>query len=222
MLAQVEVRSREQRPGSYLGHTPRLRPLNHEADLSAFRRDLAPGDYPGSRSPSQVSAGLRLTGHVARRCYPPGLSPCEPISPGSPFMPPRGVGNFRGQNVEAPPYPSVRWRSRFGTVSSRTHLQALSGLSWLSYSRPGDLLPVPDSGQESASPVTRSKAPHASRVERAAPNKSEVGPDPYGRDSHPLCTSTTPPFETARACPCRPRSGGIRNAATWTFPCSRI
>ena len=34
LLAQVEVRSREQRPGSYLGHTPRLRPLNHEVDLS--------------------------------------------------------------------------------------------------------------------------------------------------------------------------------------------
>jgi hypothetical protein len=42
--------------------------------------------------------------------------------------------DFRGQNVETPPYPPAWNFSRFGTVSDRTHGQALSGLSRLSYS----------------------------------------------------------------------------------------
>jgi hypothetical protein len=56
---------------------------------------------------------------------------------------PRFNGDFGGPNVEASPYPSMANLSRFGTVSRKTHWQALTGLSWLSYSRPSDLPMVP-------------------------------------------------------------------------------
>ena len=46
------------------------------SQTSAFeppgRPSQAPGHHPGCRSPSQVSSGLRIIGHVARGCYPSG------------------------------------------------------------------------------------------------------------------------------------------------------
>ncbi len=88
-------------------------------------------------------------------------------------------------------------------------MQALTGLSWLSYSQPGDLSPVPDFGQKSASPVARSKAPHASRVERAAPNKLGGRPGPLRTGFAPALHQHHPAVQNGKACPCRPRSGGI-------------
>lgn len=44
--------------------------------------------------------------------------------------------DFSGSRREAPHYPRARPFSRFGTVSACTDRQALSGLSWLSYSPP--------------------------------------------------------------------------------------
>lgn len=55
--------------------------------------------------------------------------------------------DFRGQNTEAPPYPEARtvrrvrqtyWPANqlLGIDSRSTYRQALTGLSWLSYSRP--------------------------------------------------------------------------------------
>lgn len=45
----------------YLSATPRVRRLNH------LLTKEAPGDHPGSRTPSRISDGLHLIGHVARR-----------------------------------------------------------------------------------------------------------------------------------------------------------
>jgi len=42
--------------------------------------------------------------------------------------------DFRGQEPEAPPYPSTATLFQFGSVSECTDRQALSGLSWLSFS----------------------------------------------------------------------------------------
>ena len=63
--------------------------------------------------------------------------------------------------------------AQFGTVSDRFHSQALSRLSWLSYSPPDfpslrDVHPVAEerSGPP-VSPLSRLKVPHASQVERA-------------------------------------------------------
>jgi hypothetical protein len=128
--------------------------LRPHSQATAFESQGRPmprtGNHSGSRSPSQVSDALPQTGHVARRCYPPGLSPY--VSGSRPSIVSAATaqtagGDFGGQNVETPPYPSVRGSSQFGTVSGPSHSQALPGLSWLSYSQPSHFSKVPDSGQ---------------------------------------------------------------------------
>jgi hypothetical protein len=128
--------------------------LRPHSQTTAFESQSRPrprtGNHPGSRSPSQVSDALSQTGHVARRCYPPGQAPYVPGSRPSivsAATAQRAGSDFGGQNVETPPYPSVRGSSQFGTVSGPSHSQALPGLSWLSYSRPSHFSKVPDSGQ---------------------------------------------------------------------------
>jgi hypothetical protein len=85
---------------------------------------------------------------------------------------------FRGTEWRSIPLPVSPHRSRFGTVSCKTHWQALAGRSWLSFSPSEDLLPI-------AGPVRSgfdgrpSKAPHASQVERSS---WEGTPEPPGRD----------------------------------------
>ena len=76
---------------------------------------------------------------------------------------------FRGTERGSIPLPLGTSHSRFGTVFRQTHRQALfvSGLSWLSYSRPSRFSTVPGLVRP-VSPVTRLKAPHAGQVERSA------------------------------------------------------
>lgn len=75
--APTALRSpRPARAGSYSGHTPPLRFFKHPEDLSP-----GTGYHAGNHSGSQVSAGLRTNGHVARGELPPGLAPYVPGSP---------------------------------------------------------------------------------------------------------------------------------------------
>ena len=79
------------------------------------------------------------------------------------------AADFGGSNVEASPYPAavvIR-----GLAPSSVELTGkpffVSGLSWLSYSRPSHFSTVPGLVSP-VSPVARLKAPHAGQVERSA------------------------------------------------------
>lgn len=114
---------------------------------------------------------------------PSGFSSCLQAPARGQFPAFRRRADFRGQNVETPPYPSMRSISRFGTVSGRNHSQAIPRLSWLSYSRPGDLPPVPDSGQRVGSHVSpRRKLPTGAKL------SGPFWPEPLGRDLQLCCS----------------------------------
>lgn len=129
--------------GFYLGHAPSPQHFEHLAD------EPGTGDQPGCYGDSCVSYALYASSLVASGCYPAGSL----FETGS--MSDRQAGivsasrgsDFRGQNLEAPPLPMNQDRSPYarsllartyylGIDSRSTHRQALSGLSWLSYSRP--------------------------------------------------------------------------------------
>jgi len=135
---------------SYLSAAPRLRPLNH------LVVSQAPGNHPGSRSPSRISDGLRLqnnrshgcstVGHVARECYLPDLSstaqaparaqfPC-PSQLNRPPWPGAGKrARFQRDERRSTRLPTQKDSSQFGNVSDRTDWLALSGFVRLSYSQ---------------------------------------------------------------------------------------
>ena len=134
------------RAGSYSGHTPGLRRLNHGADQAPHR------EPSGGRSPSQVSDGLFRSGHVARRRYPPGLTPCG-ASPLAPQFP--ALGRISGGRTWKRPLTHRRQILRGSAPSPAriTHKPFGSGLSWLSYSRPSTFEgPRPGQGRFRRSP----------------------------------------------------------------------
>lgn len=96
-------------------------------------------------------------------------------------------GHFGGQNTEATPYPSTTAFRRcmgqnglpnsvFGSVSQDTHRQALTGLSWLSFSRPLDFPTVPEPGQGPAPAVTSRRLPTPANVERTCHQRQARAP----------------------------------------------
>ena len=121
------------------------------------------------------------------------------------------AADFGGSNVEASPYPSaivIR-----GLAPSSVELTGkpffVSGLSWLSYSRPSHFSTVPGLVSP-VSPVTRLKAPHAGQVERSA------AADPNPLDGITQFENCLTHFDRWRPCtaklhrvfPHRPHSGG--------------
>ena len=100
----------------------------------------------------------------------------------------------RFQRIEARSVrlPTDAHPSRFGTVSDRFHSQALSRLSWLSYSPP-NLHSVADG--QSGPPVPllpELEAPHVSQVDRALRgfHPNALRPYPPGQDSHGSAVAT--------------------------------
>ena len=92
-------------------------------------------NHTGDHSPSQVSNRLRSVGHVASGSRP---RPCI-VDPELPLEPSfRGVlPRFRGNEGRSVPLPTDAECSQFGTVSDRAYRQAVTRLSWLSYSPSG-------------------------------------------------------------------------------------
>ena len=84
----------------------------------------------------------------------------------TPYRLPQPGCGFRGTERGSIPLPVDSSHSRFGTVFRQTYRQALTGLSWLSYSQPSHFSTVPGLVGP-VSPVTRLKAPHAGQVERS-------------------------------------------------------
>jgi hypothetical protein len=118
----------------------------------------------------------------------------------------RPGADFRGQNVEAPPYPPVSDSSRFGTVSGPDHSQALRfGPLMVELFAALDFRGTPTRSGP-VPPVARREAPHVSRVERASQ------PGPLGRDSHPLRHIAAPLRE--RSSSLSPPSPGSSNSIT--------
>ena len=68
----------------YLSATPRVRRLNHLLTTEA------PGDHPGSRTPSRISDGLHLIGHVARGSSPQRTAVRPELPFGRSFQNPEG------------------------------------------------------------------------------------------------------------------------------------
>lgn len=82
----------------------------------------APGYRPGSSSPSPVSVGCFVTGHVGTgidRCPAFGRMCEAPASSKFPLV--AITSDFWRPKLEAPPYPSTQRLSRFGTVSCHTY-----------------------------------------------------------------------------------------------------
>ena len=153
---------------------------------------VASGSFP--TEPCAVCPGLP-PGHSFRRS-PPGWS-----------LPARSLRRFQQPEEGSCRLPFGTGRSRFGTVSHTTYRQALTGLSWLSYSRPR-FSGVPDSGhrigsacrQVGGSPRRpRLNEPDGTFTRVAASNG--FGPDPLGGictllDHHGLALR--------KVVPCRP------------------
>ena len=143
----------------YLSPTPRLQRLKHLPD-----QGQAPATKPAAKVlPALVMSFVhwvtRLSG-VSPRAYWPYVRP-----PGRHSFHKRVACNFRGQNIEASPYPLAKAFRRdrdtyrlpdylFGNVSQKTDWQALAGLSWLSYSWSLGLRVIPEAGRAPATDVT--------------------------------------------------------------------
>ena len=74
---------------------------------------------------------------------------------------------------------------RFGTVSVRTHRQALSGLSWLSSSPSSVLRPIAEPGYGPVACVAAHELPTPAQVERSSLGNAPMDRAPWG-DLHPL------------------------------------
>jgi hypothetical protein len=150
---------RDLKPAPTCSTLPDLWPLNHPADFGEAQgtRHRAPVNHTGSHSPSQVSCRLRSVGHVASGSSP---RPCivGPRLPPRPSL--RGVlPRFRGYEGRSDPLPADAECSQFGTVSDRAYRQAVTRLSWLSYSPSG------------ISPERRSQS-----LDRSLPSPTESSP----------------------------------------------
>lgn len=118
---------------------------------------------------------------------------------------------FRGAETESSPLPFNNGSSRFGSVSVSTYWQALSGLSWLSFS------PSAVSADRRVRSRTRSRlSPGRELPTPGALNghrHNAFRPDP----THGIYTRFNPPHRTMNdairrhptfVCPCRPISHG--------------
>lgn len=138
------------------------------------------------------------------------------------FRRPKAI-DFSGQNVETPGYPPVRvvhpdgatyWQYHplLGIDSQETYRQALTGLSWLSYSRPSISSRYPDQSRSDSCSHERTGSPRRLRLSGLL-----RAPNPLGgfvADGHsPTLSMTTRDNDSPRACPHRPRlrPGGLDN-----------
>lgn len=115
----------------YSKHTPTHESLNHLADFKARHRGLIPA--------TRVLPGLvefYISEVTSLGLLHPSLYPMCP-APARPYFPEFPRGGIRFQSIEprSIDLPTDKGYSQFGTVSSETYWQALTGLSWLSYSR---------------------------------------------------------------------------------------
>lgn len=90
----------------------------------------------GSKGPSRISDAFHPDGHVARRTNLQTIALCPSLPAGHSFRVAQAA-RFRGHETRSVPLPTSDDDSRFGTVSIRVYSQALSRLSWLSFSPPG-------------------------------------------------------------------------------------
>ena len=124
-------------------------------------------------------------GHVASGCYPTEpCAVCPGLPPGHSFR--RILRRFQQPEEGSCRLPFGTGRSRFGTVSHTTYRQALTGLSWLSYSRPR-FSGVPDSGQRIGSACRQvGGSPRRPRLNEPDGTSTRVaasngfGPNPLG------------------------------------------
>lgn len=209
--------------GFYLEHTPPLRRLKHLTD-QLFRAS-GTGHHPGGRRGSQVSDGRRVDSHVASRCDP--ADPCRMSALPQRHSFPSSTLGFRGAETESSPLPVGNGSSRFGAVSANTHWQALSGLSWLSFS------PSAVSADRRIRSRTRSRAsPRRELPTPAALNghrpwpvdrtpRTGFSPASTHHTERGAVSSVVPPFEG----PCRPASPDARigsNVRITPSPAGRI
>lgn len=112
----------------YSGHTPSLPRLKH-----SWISPRAPDTTPAA---ADLPALVTVVAHsvtLAQGCYPSRVTRCTFRAPALSQFPDRW-SDFRGQEPEAPPYPSALTHCPFGSVSECTDQQALAGLSWFSSS----------------------------------------------------------------------------------------
>ena len=115
---------------STCGTLPLIWPLEHPADKARHRRTSA-----GGQRGSQVIEHRHRHGHVARGCASPVLR--RMFGAPAPSQSPPSQGRFREAETRSAPLSANEGVSRFGSVSGPTYRQALTGLSWLSFSPSG-------------------------------------------------------------------------------------
>ena len=149
----------------YLGHTPRLEPLNCSADQAERRATKR-----GCSSPSCVSHRLRMADHVA-------IPDCweGPLLCSLAFLPTNRLMRTSSSHISGDrtwKHPLTHQQQSFAvwhrlpSNSPASPFPSDSGLSWLSYS-PSRFFRAIAGLAGPVSPVTRLKAPHAGQVERS-------------------------------------------------------
>ena len=126
--------------GFYSGHTPPLRRFNHLSDQTQ-----APGTNPAAAEvPALVMLFAPRFTLLSSVTWRNRCRMCD--SSESPQFPSGMICHsrrFQGTERRSVPLPISTGLSRFGIVSRGTHWQAITRLSWLSYSQPSDLPTVP-------------------------------------------------------------------------------
>lgn len=160
--------------------------------------------------------------HVARGCYPSGCSSYVQAPAYHSFSKSaKGrICHFTGQNTEATRYPSTNAFHRcmvqiglpnsvFGIVSQDTYRQALTGLSWLSYSHSRFVAGYPNLVQGPAPTVASRRLPTPAHVARTRHNWQARAPwadlQPLVKATHRLrhMTSSTTRSRSFRIAPIR-------------------
>lgn len=106
---------------------------------------------------------------------------------------------FLGAEIRSSPLPFSFKRSRFGTVSAHAHRQAVSRLSWLSFSPSWICQERRALSLARSVTLTRPELPTPVTVERTIKARTP------GMDFHQFEPSRPKAFQP-RACPCRPTS----------------
>lgn len=138
--------------------------LKHQGDLCPWHRK---NHLPAATALPSLAMTFTDPITFLEGVTPRAVSPCvmgsRPCTVSAEAFLPR----FLGAEHRSTPLPAGERFSQSGTVFGSTHWQALSGLSWLSYSPPCFSQGRRVWSFTRSLPVTRQGAPHASRVERA-------------------------------------------------------
>jgi hypothetical protein len=205
---------------SSLDSHPLLLAGHSQTGLLKHQGDLFPGTgstTSGRHSPSQLSDDLRPADHVPRGRYPSGLAPYVPGSRLG-IVSAKVSWRFLGTEHRSIPLSAGAGFSQFGVVFGWTHWQALVvGPFVVELFVVGFFARSPSVVCHPVPPVTRSRTPHASQVERTPWART-----PWRGFAPPLSHRGLPRHQAKKVCRCRPGSRGFPPRPPGHFPSDRM